>query len=147
MIVHVDPGAIVPLFSVTVVPPLTPATVAEVPHPLKVGETGLASVTPFGRSSCSEAWVNGRLGSLLVMTMDNRLISPAHIVAELKLLRTEGGNTPPTLRVALAEEVLLIVVPSPVDVNALAGSVLIRFPGVTEVTSIATVQDPGTTPD
>jgi len=122
-------------------------TAAEAPHPLKLGETGSARITPLGRSSCSEACVNGRLGSLLVMTMDNRLVSPAHIVAELKLLRTEGGNTPPTFRVALAEEVLLIVAPPPVEVNAFSGIVLIRFPGVIDVTSIATVQDPGMTPD
>jgi hypothetical protein len=79
--------------------------------------------------------------------MESRLISPAHIVLELKLLFTVGGGTPTTFRVALAGEVLVMMSPSPMEVNASAGSVLMRFPGVFDVTSIATVHDPGVTPD
>ena len=58
-----------------------------------------------------------------------------------------GGRTPTTFKVALAGDVLVMVSPSPVEVNAPAGSMLIRFPGVFDVTSTATVHDPGVIPD
>jgi|SRR5687767_9475815 hypothetical protein len=68
------------------------------------------------------------------------------MVLELKLLFTEGLRVPATFKVALAGLVFVIVVPSPVEVNAPAGMVLIRFPGVVEVTLIETVHDPGVIP-
>ena len=40
---------------------------------------------------------------------------------ELKLLFTVGGGTPVTFRVALAGEVLVMMLPSPMEVNASAG--------------------------
>ncbi len=91
MIVQVEPGAIVPLFKVTDVPPLTAVTEADAPQPLRAGETGLARKTLAGRSSVKEACVKVILESLLLITIDNWLISPAQIVLELKLLRTVGG--------------------------------------------------------
>ena len=39
-----------------------------------------------------------------------------------------------------------MIVPSPVEVSAPAGMVLIRFPAVVEVTLIETVHDPGVMP-
>ena len=62
VIVQVEVGAIVPLFSVTDVPPLTAVNEAEPPHPVNVGETGLARKTLAGRLSTREAWVNVVLG-------------------------------------------------------------------------------------
>ena len=53
---------------------------------------------------------------------------------------------PVTFKVALAGVVLLIVVPPPVEDNSPAGIVLMRLPGVVEVTSIDTVHDPGVAP-
>ena len=91
MIVQVELGAIVPLFKVTDVPPLTAVTEADAPQPLRVGETGLARKTSEGRLSVNEAWVNVVLASLLLITIDNWLISPAQIVLALKLLRIVGG--------------------------------------------------------
>jgi len=64
----------------------------------------------------------------------------------LKLLLTDGTGIPATFKVALAELVLVMIVPSPVEVNTPAGMVLIRFPAVVEVTLIETVQDPGVIP-
>jgi hypothetical protein len=62
VIVQVELGAIVPLFSVTDVPPLTAVNEAEPPHPVNVGETGLARKILAGRLSTREAWVNVVLG-------------------------------------------------------------------------------------
>ena len=69
--VQVEPGAIVPLFSVTDVPPLTAVNEAEPPHPANVGETGLARKTLAGRLSTSEAWVKVVLGWLFAMKIDS----------------------------------------------------------------------------
>ena len=55
--VQVELGAMVPLFSVTDVPPLTAVTDAEAPQPVSEGETGLARKTLAGRVSVSEACV------------------------------------------------------------------------------------------
>jgi len=41
---------------------------------------------------------------------------------------------------------LVTLTPPPVEVNSPAGIVLIRFPGVVDVTSIATVHEPGVVP-
>ena len=146
VIVQVELGTIVPLFSDTDVPPLTAASEAEVPHPVNVGETGLARITSAGRLSVSETWVKVVLGSLFLITMESWLVPPAQIVPGLKLLLTEGIGLPPTFKVALAGLVLVMLELSPVEVNAPAGMVLIRFPAVLEVTLSETVHEPGVIP-
>jgi len=144
--VQVELGAIVPLFKVTEVPPLTAVSEAEAPHPLNEGDTGFARKTFAGRLSVNEACVNVVLESLLLITMDSWLISPAHIVLELKLLRTEGGRRPPTCKVALAGLVLVMLPPPPEADNSPAGIVLMRFPTAAEVTLMVTVHEPGVDP-
>lgn len=59
---------------------------------------------------------------------------------------TEGGGVPVTFKVALAGVVFVTFAPAPVEDNALAGMVLIRFPEVVEVTVIDTVHEPGIVP-
>jgi len=59
-----------PLLRVTVVPPLAAVREAEPPHPVNVGETGLARKTLAGRLSLSEAWVRVVFAPF-VMVMDN----------------------------------------------------------------------------
>src|SRR5512144_1971041 len=78
--------------------------------------------------------------------MESRLVPPAQIVPGLKLLLMAGIGLPATFRVALAGLVFVMLEPSPVEVNAPAGMVLIRFPAVVEVTLIETVHDPGVIP-
>ena len=146
-IVQAEIGVIVALLSVIEVPPLAALNEAVAPQPVKLEETGFARKTLAGRVSVSDTPVRVMVCALLRITMDSWLISPAHIVLELKLLFMVGGRTPTTFKVALAGDVLVMGSPSPVEVNAPAGSVLIRFPGVFDVTSIATVQDPGVIPD
>ena len=63
-----------------------------------------------------------------------------------KALASEGAMTVGTLRVALAGVVFDVNCPLPVAVKPPAGMVLIRLPGVVEVTSIVTVQEPFVTP-
>ena len=53
--VQVEFGAIVPLFKVTEVPPLAAVSEAELPHPVNVGETGLARKTFAGKLSVRDA--------------------------------------------------------------------------------------------
>ena len=146
MIVQVEFGAMVPLFRVTDVPPLTAVSEAEAPHPVNVGETGLARKTFAGKLSVRDACVRLLPGSLFLITMESRLTSPAQIVPGLKLLLTEGGRVPLTCKVALAGLVLVTGMPSPVEVSAPAGMVLIRFPGVVEVILMDTVHEPGVAP-
>lgn len=146
MIVQVELGVMVPLFSDTDVPPLIAVNEAEAPHPVNVGETGLARKTSVGRLSVSETWVKGVLGSLFLMTMESWLVPPIQIVLGLKLLLTERVGRRATFKVALAGLVLVIIVPAPVEVSAPAGMVLIRFPAVVAVTLIETVHDPGVIP-
>jgi hypothetical protein len=143
VIIQVEPGAIVPLFSDTDVPPLTAVNEAEAPQPANAGETGLARITSAGRLSVSETWVKLVPGSLFLITMESWLVPPVQMVPGLKLLLMEGIGVPATFKVALAELVLVILTPSPVEVNAPAGMVLIRFPAVVEVTLRETVHDPG----
>jgi hypothetical protein len=64
----------------------------------------------------------------------------------LKLLLTDGAVVPVTFRVALAGLVLVMFVPPPVDVRAPTGIVLIRLPGVVEVTLMDTVHLPAVVP-
>ena len=80
------------------------------------------------------------------MRIVNRLICPIEVVVGEKLLSNVGGCILPTCNVALAGVVLVIVPPLPVEVNAPAGIVLIRFPDVVEVTSTETVHEPGVVP-
>jgi len=145
--VHVELGEIVPLFSVTEVPPLTAVTEAEPPHPVRVGATGLARKTLAGRLSVSVVWVRVVLRSLFLITIDSWLVPPTQMGLGVKLLVTEGGWIPVTFKVALAGVVFEMFTPPPVEVNAPAGIVLIRFPVVVEVTLIDTVHAPGVTPD
>ena len=146
VILQVELGAIVPLFSDTDVPPLTALNEAEAPHPVNAGETGLARKTSAGRLSVSETWVKVVLGSLFLITMESWLVPPIQIVPGLKLLLIEGIGLPATFKVALAGLVFVMLIPSPVEVNAPAGIVLIRFPAVVEVTMSETVHDPGVIP-
>ena len=146
VIVQVEFGAIVPLFKVTEVLPLTAVKVAEAPHPVSVGETGLARKTMAGKLSVRVACVKLRFCSLFLITIESWPIPPAQIVPGVKLLVTEGGKVPLTFRVALAGVVFVIFVPPPVELNEPAGMVLIRFPVVDDVTLIETVQDPGVDP-
>jgi len=53
--IQLELGAMLPLFKVTEVAPATAVSEAEAPHPVNVGETGLAKETLAGRSSTSEA--------------------------------------------------------------------------------------------
>jgi hypothetical protein len=53
-IVQLESGAMVALFRITKVPPVTAVKEAEAQQPLRVEETGLAMKTLAGRSSVSE---------------------------------------------------------------------------------------------
>ena len=143
--IQVAPEGMLPLLRVTVVPPLAAVTEAEPPHPVNVGETGLARKTLAGRVSAREAWVSVVFAPLMIL-MDNWLIPPAQIALGLKLLLTDGTPPPVTFKVALAGLVLLMLVPPPVELNAPTGIVLILVPGVGEVTLTDTVHDPGVDP-
>ena len=68
------------------------------------------------------------------------------MVLGLKRLFKVGAWITPTRNVALAGAVLVMRPALPEEVSAPAGMVLIRFPGVVEVTSTDTVHDPGTIP-
>ncbi len=65
-----------PLFKVIVPVPLTAVTDAEAPQPVSVGVTGFARNTFAGRLSVRDACVSVILGSLLLIEIVNRLISP-----------------------------------------------------------------------
>ena len=136
----------VPLFKVTVVPPPTAVTVAEFPHPVKTGVTGLARKTFVGRLSAMDAWVRVVLGRLFRIVIVRRLAAPAQIVPGLKLLLTVGVGVPVTFSVALAGLVFVMLVPSPVALSAPAGIRLIKLPEANEVTLTDTVQDPAVDP-
>ena len=81
----------VPLLSVTDVPPLTAVTEAEGPQPEVDAFGGLARKTLAGRLSVMEAWVRVVPVALLSILIVNSLVPPAHIVVGLKLLLTVGG--------------------------------------------------------
>jgi hypothetical protein len=147
VIEQVEAGAMVPLFSVTEVPPGLAVNEAVPPQPAREGETGLARKTLAGRESIRDAWVRLVAGRLFLMVIVKRLVAPAHIVPGLKLLFTSGVGLAVTLRVALAGLVLLMFVPPPVELRAPTEMVLIKLPGVTEVTLTETVHDPGVEPD
>jgi hypothetical protein len=96
-----------------------------------------------GSESVSDTWVSAVLRSLFLILIVNSVVCPTNIVVGEKLLFTEGDRRLPTRKVALAGVVFVMVPPSPEEVNAPAGIVLIRFPGVVEVTSTDTVHEPG----
>jgi hypothetical protein len=146
VIVQVVLAGMLPLFRVTVVPPLAAVTEAEAPHPVNVGETGLARKTFAGRLSARDACVKVVFAPF-VMVMDNWLVPPAQIEVGLKLLLTEGAPAAVTFNVALAGLVLLMLLPAPVELRAPTGMVLILVPAVAEVTLTETVHDPGVDPD
>jgi hypothetical protein len=130
------------------VPPGFALRVAEVPQFDKefAGKGGFAITTLAGKLSVMDAPVKLPLGELLLIVTLNTLVSPTKIVFGEKVLFTEGGLTPRTVNVALAGVVFVIETPPPVELNSLAGIVLIRLPKVVEVTSIPTVQSPGVMP-
>ena len=68
------------------------------------------------------------------------------MVLGAKLLFKAGDWMELTRKVALAGVVLVMMFPPPVEVSAPAGIVLIRGPGVAEVTFTDTVHEPGVTP-
>lgn len=68
------------------------------------------------------------------------------MVLGAKLLFNAGDWMELTRNVALAGVVLVMMPPAPEEVSAPAGIVLIRFPGVVEVTFTDTEQEPGVTP-
>lgn len=140
------PGAIVALFRVNEPAPLAPVNVAVAPQPFKVAATGFARITPAGRLSVKVVCVNAVFGSTLLIAIDNWLVCPTHIVFGVNNFPIRGGWTEPTRNVALAGVVLVIVPPPPVPVKPPAGIVLIKLPGVFEVTSTEMVHDPGVTP-
>jgi hypothetical protein len=147
VITQTELGAMVPLLNATEVPPAIAVTEGDGPQPEVEALGGLARKTLAGRLSVSVTCVRLRPGSLFAMTMDSWLVPPAQIVPGLKLLLTEGFGLPVTFNVALAGVVLLMRTPPPVELNASAGMVLMRFPGVLEVTLIDTVQEPGVAAD
>jgi hypothetical protein len=63
-----------------------------------------------------------------------------------KPLDNEGEFTPITVIVALAGEVFVIVPPPPVPVKPPVGMVLMRLPGMDDVTSMETLHEPGDKP-
>lgn len=156
LILQVAPGKMEPLFKVTEICPEAKATppgpvrVAEPPQLSNDGVTGLAKTNGLGRLSVTVVWVNVVVGSLLIMLIVSWLACPTQIVFGAKLLFNEGGNTAETCSVALAGSVLVILtgVPpsSPTEVNSPGGMVLIRLPGVVDVTVNDTVHSPGTAP-
>lgn len=83
---------------------------------------------------------------MYLITMESRLVPPVQMVPGLKLLLMEGTEIPATFKVALAGLVLVMSEPSPEEVSAPSGIVLIRFPAVVEVTLMETVHEPGVIP-
>lgn len=136
------------MLSVNEVPPGVAFRVAEDPQFDNefAGNGGFAITTLAGKLSVRDAPVKSPLGELLLIVTLNTLVSPTKIVFGEKDLFTEGGLTPRTVNVALAGVVLVIETPPPVELNSLAGIVLIRLPRVVEVTSIPTVHSPGVMP-
>lgn len=126
--------------------PLTAVNEAELPQFDNEEATGLARTTLDGSSSVSDVCVSAVVRSLFLIRIVNSLVCPINMVLGEKLLFTVGGRMISTCKVALAGVVLLILPVSPVEVSAPAGIVLIRFPGVVEVTSTDTVHEPGVTP-
>jgi hypothetical protein len=145
---QLEPGEIVPLFSVTELPPGVALTVADPPQFCKAfpGKAGFATTTSVGKVSVMDVWVKGRTALVLLIVIASTLVSPTQMVLGAKALVTVGDAIPTVVTVALAGVVFVIENPPPVELNALAGMVLIKFPSVVEVTSIPTVHSPGVAP-
>jgi hypothetical protein len=141
-------GATVALLKVIELPPGVAASVADPPQFCRefAGKAGFASTTFAGRLSVSDVWVNVVDAEVLFIVIVSTLVSPTQDVLGENDLCTVGDWTPVTIRVALAGVVLVIDTPPPVELNALAGIVLILFPAVVDVTAIPTVHSPGVTP-
>jgi hypothetical protein len=138
----------VALFNVNDVAPGFALKVAEGPQFVNEfdGKGGSAITTLAGKLSVRDTPVKFPLGELLLIVTLNRLLSPTKIVFGENDLFTEGGFASITISVALAGVVFVIETPPPVELNSLAGIVLIRLPRVVEVTLIPTVQSPGVVP-
>lgn len=67
------------------------------------------------------------LTSLFLITMESWLVCPANMELGLKLLLTEGGKPTVTRIFAVDGSGLVMFVPPPVELNALAGMVFARF--------------------
>jgi len=142
------PGVTVALFKVTVFPPGFATSEADAPQFCRAfaGRAGLAIATFAGRLSVNEVPVSERFGFVLSIVIVNMLVCPTHIVLGENDLFIVGDWTPMTVSVALAGVVFVMETPPPVELNALAGIVLIKLPTVVEVTSIPTVHSPGVIP-
>lgn len=136
----------VALFKVIEAPPGVASREAEAPQFCRAfaGRGGSATTRFSGRLSVREVCVRERNGSVLLIVILNTLGSSTNTVLGDKDLLTEGEFTPITVNVALDGVVFVIEAPPPVELKAFAGIVLIRLPRVVEVTSIVTVQSPGT---
>ena len=143
--IHVEFDGMTELLKVTDEPPLTAAKEAELPQFDNAEATGLASTRLAGNASVSAACVSAIVRSLFLMRIVNWLVCPINMVLGEKLLFNVGDRMMFTRKVALAGVVLVIVPPAPEEVSAPAGIVLIRFPGVVEVTSTDTLHEPGVT--
>lgn len=141
-------GEMVALLNVNEVAPGLALKLAEDPQFESefAGNGGFAITTLAGKLSVMDAPVKLPLGELLLIVTLKTLVSPTNIVFGEKDLFTDGGLTPITVNVALAGVVLVIETPPPVELNSLAGIVLIRLPIEVEVTLMPTVQSPGVIP-
>jgi hypothetical protein len=133
---------------VTELPPGVALTVADPPQFCKAfpGKAGFATATFVGKVSVIDTWFKGITALVLLIVIASTLVAPTQIVLGAKALVTVGDATPTAVTVALAGVVFVIVTPPPVELNALAGMVLIKFPRVFEVTLIPTVHSPGVAP-
>ena len=137
-------GVTVALVRAIVFPPAVAASAAEPPQSVRgvPPNGGLARTTPAGRVSLKEVPVRFVFVSLLLIVMDSVLTFPIDIVFGAKPLLNVGGVTATTVNVALAGVVLEMVTgvpPSlPLAFKLLAGMVLMRLPGVVDVTFIST---------
>ena len=122
-------------------PPGVAVTVAAPPQFCKAfaGKAGFATTTFVGKLSVTVVCVRGITVLVLLIVIVSTLVSPTQMVLGTKALDIVGDATPTTVTVALAEVVFVIETPPPVELSALAGMVLIKFPRVVEVTSIPTV--------
>jgi hypothetical protein len=77
-------GAMVALFNAIVPVPLTAVSEAETPQLVRFAETGFARTTFAGKLSVRDVCVNGLLGSVFVIEIVNRLVSPTQIVFGVK---------------------------------------------------------------
>lgn len=130
----------------TDVSPGSASSEAEPPQFDNDADTGFASTTLSGNSSVSDASVKVNSGSLFLMRIVNWLVCPTRMVFGVNDLLSVGASTTSTWRVALAGVVFVTGPWLPVDDSAPVGSVLIKLPGVNDVTSTETVHEPGSAP-